>query len=1295
MSTTLLSSLFDALKTCMICDRHNIQKKLDQARVLSTKNPNSSRFEELTSEINRITLNSKNLAKTRLDRIPNIDFDDTLPVVIKRSIIEEAISTHQVVIICGETGSGKTTQLPKMALSLGRGVYGKIAHTQPRRLAARAVASRIAKELRSEIGKEVGYKVRFNAHTSPDTYIELMTDGILLAETQHDRFLTQYDTIIIDEAHERSLNIDFLLGYLKIILPKRPDLKIIVTSATIDAERFSRHFGKAPIIEVSGRTYPVDILYRPLYNDDEEKREMEMEEAIVSAAEELWRRAPGDILVFLPGEREIRETTEQLNKYFNHEIEILPLLARLTYEEQQRVFRPSFGRRIILATNVAETSLTVPGVSYVIDTGLVRLKRYSPRAKIEQLFVEKTSQASARQRAGRCGRVSAGICIRLYDEADFNTRPLFTDPEILRTSLATVILRMHMLNLMQIEHFPFLDAPSSRQVSDGHQTLYELGAIDKQRKLTEIGKHLAKLPLDPRIGRILLAAKDQHCLTEILAIAAVLSIADPRMRPLNAREKADQAHAKFNDEKSDFLTYLHIWQFFEKAMLDKPSKKQLMHLCQDNFIAYLRLIEWRELHRQLRDIVQKLHWRVNTIEAPHSAIHQTLLTGFLTQVGMKQPEQDQYLGTREVKFHIFPGSGLKKRRPKWVMTALYMETSRVYAHCVAEIDVSWLESIAAHLTKHHYDHIHWEEKTAQVVALERITLFGLPIITQRKKAYGLINPAEARELFIREALVNRRFHTKAQFFEHNHQLVKEVEELEHKSRRLDVLIDDAVLVTFYDEHLPQTIVDGVSFEDWLKHASSSEQEQLLLDKAFLMQHTADTITEEQFPEYCEVNGIRLPFSYRFEPGHPLDGVTVRLPLALLNSVDGGRLEWLVPGLLREKLTHLIKNLPKVIRKYCVPVPAFVTQALTHFDKADRALALLPQLAQWITQTIAFKVTQEDFNVDTLPSHLTMHINVVDDQHHILASGRNVILLQQQLGKTAEAVLKASTTHPFERDQIYTWNFGDLPAEISLKTGLSYPALIVDENACLLRLLNDKNTAEKHTRKGIIWLLQKDLETAINQISKPTATFTQIALKLRSLLNAETLIEDLTTAICNRALLGDDPIPRTEKAYQIQKARAKTRLKAVQESFYQILQKITDQYHPLSLLLNQNHPLQKTLIYQINHLIYKGFLEKTSYEQLKNFPRYFEAMSLRISKYTQNPSRDIQYEKEIMMLWGKYEEKYHDWQADSKDTSSLMAFRWGIEELRVSLFAQALRTPVPVSVKRLEKIWSDIIEDRWA
>lgn len=1233
---------------------------------------------------------SQEIALARVNRTPKIEFDSTLPVVEKRRVIEDALLQHQVIIVCGETGSGKTTQLPKIALQLGRGIYGKIAHTQPRRLAARAVASRIAKELNSEIGNYVGYKVRFNAHTSPHTFIELMTDGILLAETQSDRLLSQYDTIIIDEAHERSLNIDFLLGYLKTILIHRPDLKVIVTSATIDAGRFSQHFDGAPIIEVSGRTYPVDILYRPLYSEDEEKREVEMEDAIIHATEELWRHASGDILVFLPGEREIRDTTEKLQKHFNRTIDILPLLARLSYEEQQRVFRPSQGRRIILSTNVAETSLTVPGVAYVIDTGLVRLKRYSSRTKIEQLLIEKTSQASAKQRAGRCGRVSAGICIRLYDEADFMARPLFTDPEILRTSLAAVILRMHSLQLAQIEHFPFLDMPSSRQISDGRQTLFELGAIDQQKHLTPIGKQLAKLPVDPRIGRILLAAKEHHCLAEILPIASALSIPDPRIRPLNAREKSDQAHAKFTDEKSDFLSYLHIWHFFEKAFALKSSKREIRRLCEDNFLAYLRLLEWRELHRQLQDIVQKMHWKLNTAAAEYTAIHQALLSGFLTQIGMKQAEHDQYLGTREVKSHIFPGSGLKKRRPKWIMAAFYIETHRVYAYQVAEIDVAWLENIAAHLIKHHYDHIHWEEKTAQVVALERITLFGLPIVTQRKKAYGNINPEIAREIFIREALVNQRFHTKARFFQHNCELIKEIEALEHKSRRQDVLIDDTVLFAFYDERLPDSIVNGASFDLWQKEATPSEQQHLLLDKAFLMQHTADAITEEQFPEYCEINGIRLPLSYRFEPGHILDGVTVRLPLSLLNSAEGARFEWLVPGLLREKLTYLIKNLPKTIRKHCVPIPTFVTQALTSLEKGDTSSALLPQLARWITQTIQMKVCPEDFALASLPMHLIMHIEVIDDNDEILASGRNLSLLQQQLGKTADAVLKASTTHPLERDQIQAWDFGDLPVEIALKTGITYPALIVDDNECLLRLLKDKNTAEKQTRKGVIWLLQQELQAAIKQISKPSAAFTQIALKLRPQLTSEALLEDLNSAICERALLGEDPLPRTEKTYQAQKTRAKTRLKAVQESFYQILQKIADHYHQLHPLLNQPHALQKTLRMQINNLIYKGFLEKTTYEQLKHFPRYLEAMVLRLSKYTQNPSRDAQHEKEIMLLWNKYEEKHQVWQAAGKDTSLLDPFRWGIEELRVSLFAQTLRTPAPVSVKRLEKMWAELL-----
>jgi ATP-dependent helicase HrpA len=1280
-----LDAFYTALSTCLISDRQTILQKIHRAtRLQKQQKP----IDKLCADINKAMTQSQQQAAIRLAHLPQPTFDPTLPVNEKREAIKALIAQHQVVIICGETGSGKTTQIPKLCLELGLGVYGKIGHTQPRRLAARAVASRLAQELASPLGKNVGYKVRFNEHTSAHTFIKLMTDGILLAETQSDRFLSEYDTLIIDEAHERSLNIDFLLGYLKTLLAKRQDLKVIITSATIDAQRFSRHFNNAPIIEVSGRTYPVDIIYRPLLSQDEAGREIEMEEAIVNAVDELWQQAPGDILVFLPGEREIRDTAEKLRKGGWQQAEILPLFARLSHEAQQRIFRPSHGRRIVLATNVAETSLTVPGIRYVIDTGLVRVNRYSPRAKIAQLHIEKTSQASAQQRAGRCGRVSSGRCIRLYDEADFAARPAFTDPEILRSSLAAVILRMQALQLNQIEDFPFLDPPSGRQIADGYQLLHELGAITAQKELTAIGHSLARLPVDPKIGRILLAAADMRCLTEILQIASALTVQDPRERPIDAREAADRAHARFSDEKSDFLSYLHLWHFFEEALRHKHSNRQLLNLCQEHFLSHLRLREWRDLHGQLNEIIHNMGWRLNDTPADYPVIHQALLTGLLTQIGMKQPEDNTYLGAREIKFQIFPGSSLKKTRPKWIVAAELRETSRVYAHCVAAIDPAWLEGIAAHLTKRHYYNIHWEEKTAQVVALEQVMLFGLPIVTQRKIHYGKINPKEARKVFIQEALVNQRLRTQANFFAQNQQCIAEVETLEHKARRPDVLIDETLLFSFYEPKIPADIVNGQGFEAWLKKASLAEQNSLLLDKNFLMQHAATHVTEVQFPETLEIEGVTLTLRYRFEPGHVLDGVTVTLPLPLLTHIKGHRFEWLIPGLLREKLTWLIKNLPKSIRRVCVPLPDFVTRILEHLPQFDQTAALLPQLTQFITQQTGQKLTTADFSIGALPPHLQMNIEVVD-KDQVLAMSRDLTTLQQQLKGAAQLT---RIDHPFTRQGIQTWDFGDLPQEIRFSRGphtlMGYPALLKEGETCALHLLESLPEATRQSRQGIIQLMTLELKAQIKSL-KSIPSFTHIALQLRPIDNAEHLMQDLIQAICDRAFIGEDSLPRTEKAYQHQKERAKTRLPAVKEAFVHTLSHIAAEYHTLRGVLNQAHPLQKQLENQLQRLMYKGFLHTTPYEQLAHLPRYLQAMKIRRDKYTDNPARDKQHAQEIIRLWERFERTCATLNQAGQDSHFLLPFRWLLEELQVSLFAQTLRTPFPVSVKRLEKIWAEL------
>ncbi|HEV7930586.1 MAG TPA: ATP-dependent RNA helicase HrpA, partial [Nitrosospira sp.] len=904
---------------------------------------------------------------SRLANLPKPVYPEDLPVVGRREEIARAIRENQVVIVCGETGSGKTTQLPKICLELGRGVAGMIGHTQPRRIAARTVAARIASELNSPLGHAVGYKIRFSDNVSAGTYIKLMTDGILLAETQGDPSLLAYDTLIIDEAHERSLNIDFLLGYLKQLLPKRPELKLIVTSATINAQRFSTHFYDAPVVEVSGRMYPVEVRYRPPFfplssavarreeeagrnkgrapdQDQNERDEGDIEQAILDAVDETIRCGPGDVLMFLPGEREIRETAEALRKHAfggpamgaHGGAEILPLFARLSVAEQERVFKPggSSLRRIVLATNVAETSLTVPGIRYVIDTGLARLNRYSYRNKVEQLQVEKISRASANQRAGRCGRVMSGVCIRLYAEEDYLARPEFTDPEILRSSLAAVILRMKSLKIGAVENFPFLDPPLPRMVADGYQLLAELGAVDEANALTSIGWRMARFPIDPKIARMILAAKEENCLSEVLIIASALSVQDPRDRPFERQEAADRAHQRFQDERSDFLGYLKLWEFFDELLKHKKSKRKLIAHCQENFLSHRRMREWREVHGQLHTLVAEFGLRPNEIPATYDEIHRALLAGLLGNIGFKTEEGGEYLGARGIKFSIFPGSVLKKAKPKWVVAAELTETAKLYGRVAAKIDPLWVEKIGGKLCKKHYFDPHWEKSSAQVSAFERVTLYGLTVMPKRRVYYGNINPGEGREIFIRAALVAGEYATQAPFFRHNRDLIADVAALEHKTRRPDVLVGEERIFEFYDALVPQGICSGAAFEKWRRQSERESPCLLYLTREHLMRHGAENVTEARFPDSVAADGTSLPLAYRFEPGHVLDGVTLTVPLPLLNKLDAARFDSLVPGLIREKIAWYLKALPKQIRRHVIPIPDFVTRFLESLESAE-------------------------------------------------------------------------------------------------------------------------------------------------------------------------------------------------------------------------------------------------------------------------------------------------------------------------------------------------------------------------
>ncbi|WP_253354206.1 ATP-dependent RNA helicase HrpA [Neisseria perflava] len=1359
----------------------------------------------------------------RLGNLPQPQYSGDLPVHERLDDIKNAVQNHQVTIICGETGSGKTTQLPKICLELGRGAAGLIGHTQPRRLAARSVAERIAEELHSEIGAAVGYKVRFTDNTSRNAYVKLMTDGILLAETQTDRYLSAYDTIIIDEAHERSLNIDFLLGYLKKLLPRRPDLKVIITSATIDAERFSQHFNNAPVLEVSGRTYPVEVLYRPLNEKDEDEAEIDIPEAVADAADELARYGAGDILVFLPGEREIREAAEALRKSpTRRNDEILPLFARLSAAEQHKIFRPDGKkRRIVLATNVAETSLTVPGIKYVIDTGLARVKRYSARAKVEQLHVEKISQAAARQRAGRCGRVSAGVCIRLYAEDDFNQRPTFTDPEIIRSNLAAVILRMAALRLGDVAAFPFLEAPDQRYINDGFQVLQELGAVDDKNELTKLGEQMSRLPIDPKISRMLLAAKKHDCVQEMLVIVAALSIQDPRERPLEAREAAAKAHERFTDKQSDFLAYLNIWDSFQRERDKGLSNKQLVQWCHQYFLSHLRMREWRELHRQLAEIAielglaskenafrrppvqAQLSLSENTgdqdlstklkqkqldkkqhradiraaKEAGYEQIHRALLTGLIANVGLKSPDGNDYTGARGSRFHLFPASALFKAKPKWVMAASLTDTGKLYARDAAAIQPEWIEQEAGHLVRYHYFEPHWEQKRGEVVASERVTLYGLTVLPRRAVAYGKVAPEEARELFIRRALVAQEADIQTAFFAHNKKLIAEIVDLENKARRQDVLVDDEILFEFYNQRLPHLLVktadgwadaaavehampsenadhqqqavpsprggglgrgqydsrvgfnspsdalvehgglkptlrkaghqvpsakqktyplaDIRTFLAWLKSAGQDNPRLLFLNRDDLMQHTAAHITEEQFPKFWPSSDGKFKLAYRFEPHHPLDGVTLTLPLTSLNRLPAAELEWLVPGMLREKIQLLIKALPKQVRRICVPVPEFTTKFLE--SNPDRREPIIPQLARFIAKTagdmrVLAQINQDEWAAFKLPDYCYVNIRVVDDGGQELAGERVLHELQQQLGQAA-AVTFRDNTQEFERDKVTAWDIGTLPESIKFARGKQqlqgYLALAKEKNGNIaLRLFDTPEAAAQAHRQGVIELMKLQLKEQVKDLNKGLQGFTQAAMLLKHI-PADTLREDLTQAVCDRAFIGEDGLPRSEKAFKEQLKRARSRLPAVKEAVSRYLQDTAAAYAELNGKLGK-HPLTHLLRGRVETLLYLGFATATPWSQWPRLPVYLKAMTLRMEKYSSNPARDATREADIQELEQMWRKKTDTLVKQGLPVSDgLAAFRWAIEELRVSLFAQELKTPYPVSVKRLLKEWGSI------
>ncbi|WP_431256219.1 ATP-dependent RNA helicase HrpA [Roseateles chitinivorans] len=1259
-----------------------------------------------------------------------------------------AMAEHQVVIVCGETGSGKTTQLPKIALAMGRGRGnggGLIGHTQPRRIAASSVAKRIAEELKSPLGDVVGYKVRFQDRLQPGASVKLMTDGILLAETQTDPLLSAYDTLIIDEAHERSLNIDFLLGYLREILPRRPDLKVVVTSATIDADRFAQHFasakGPAPVLMVSGRLFPVEQLYRPF----EESREYDVNDAICDAVDELWRQGRGDVLVFLPGEREIREAAEALRKHHPPGVEVLPLFARLSEQEQNRVFQPHGQPRIVLATNVAETSLTVPGIRYVIDPGLARVKRYSYRNKVEQLQIENISQAAANQRAGRCGRVSNGTCIRLYDEKDYLSRPRFTDPEILRSSLAGVILRMKSLHLGQVEDFPFIEPPPRKAVADGYQLLNELGAVDERNELTPMGHELSKLPLDPRVGRMILEARQRDALSEVLVIASALSGQDVRDRPMEQQQQADEKHKKFDDEKSEFMGYLKLWKWLGESRggegEHKLSNRKQEQLLRDNFVNPRRVREWRDIYSQLHTVIAEHGWRLNGAPATYEQVHLSMLAGLLGNIGVKADDDDWYLGARGIKFWRHPGAHLSKKPGRWIVAAELVDTTRLFGRGIAAIEPQWLPGIAGHLIKTQLLEPHWEKKAAEVVALERATLYGIVLYNNKRVNFGRVDAVAAREIFIREALVNGDWETRLPFLAHNQKQIAKVEELEHKSRRQDVLVDDELIYAFYDQQLPADVYSGATLEKWFREASKANPKLLQLSRDELMRHEAAGVTSNAFPKTIRLGGVDCTATYLHQPGDARDGLTVTVPIYALNQVNDERVDWLVPGMLEAKVTALLKSLHQKPRNRLTPLPEFIAEFVELNPFAQGGL--VDVLLKAVKERSQVAVQRNDFKLEQLPAHLFMNIRVVDEHGRQLGQGRNLATLKAELGTQARSAFQALATLklqgsddslPRERERAgvraavdegrptpndgkpsrgikatiippqkpaveatktYTaWTFGELPELMEIKRGpqtlIGFPALIDKGQHVEIEVFDEPELAAAKHRAGLRRLIALQLKEPLKYLEKNIPDLTQMSVSYMSLGTAEELRDQIIAVALERAFLAD-PLPVDEFSFKARLEEGRARLNLIAQEVARLAFNVLIEYQGALRKLKDARTAPKDVVEdlqaQLQRLMPKRFVLQTPWSQLQHYPRYLKAITLRLDKLRADAARDARLLSELRPL----EQRWSRRVADLKGTTDARVedFRWQLEELRVSLFAQELRTPQPVSVKRLEKVWAQL------
>lgn len=1295
---TDLSTFASQLDAAMSADRHRLLRQLQSLG----KNPDRGRLEQWQSRLAA----SCARAASRAASVPPLRYDDSLPIAAKREEIRQAIAEHQVVVIAGATGSGKTTQLPKICLELGRGSHGLIGHTQPRRLAARNVASRVAEELGTPLGELVGFQVRFTDQSNERTLIKLMTDGILLAETQNDRYLSRYDTLIIDEAHERSLNIDFLLGYLKTILPRRPDLKVIITSATIDLERFSAHFNQAPIIEVSGRTYPVDVWYRPLAAETDEdgnrvEEDLTIDQGILAALRELEQherangQPPGDALVFLPGEREIRDTAEFLRRANLRHTEILPLYARLSVAEQQKIFSRHAGRRVILSTNVAETSLTVPGIVYVIDPGEVRISRYSPRSKVQRLPIEPVSRASADQRKGRCGRVAPGICVRLYSEEDFNSRPAFTDPEILRTNLAAVILQMLHLRLGRIEDFPFIEPPDGRAISDGFNLLQELGAVERDGKITEVGRQLARLPVDPRIGRMLIEAAEQGSLEEVLIIASALAVQDPRERPVERQQAADQAHAQWRDEHSDFAAFINLWRGFEEQR-QALSQNQLRAWCRRHFLNYLRLREWRETHRQLLLTCRDLQMTFNSQPAGYDAVHRALLAGLLSHLGNKTEDGD-YMGARQRRFLLHPSSALAKKRPAWVMVAELTETTRLYGRIAARIEPQWVEPLAAHLTRTSHSEPHWEKRRGQVVAYEQVTLFGLIIVPRRKVHYGPIDPVVSRQIFIRQALVAGEWHGRAAFNRANQALLEELDQLEAKARRRDILVDEETLYRYFDQRVPDNIHQLAGFERWLKRASQQEPKLLHMTRDDLLQREADEVSAQQYPDTLRWERIALPLSYHFEPGHEADGVTLTVPLALLRQLPEQRLEWLVPGLLYDKCVALVRGLPKSIRKNFVPVPDFVSAALERMSFGEGRLT--QALGRELTRMTGVRLDEDSWDQVSLEDHLLMRIRVVDEDGRELASGRDYgALCQRMAGQLSEQRVNAPVAAAPEKASAEAGQ-APLPAKVRRRqAGIDvdfWPAWVEQGEAVVEQLFDNPLQAAQAHRHGVQRLLLQRLPEQVKYLRQKLTTAKEAAIYYRDLGTQQQLTEDLLLAAIDRACLAPgSALPRSPQELESCAARGRAELIPVAEKLGARVLEIMKLWHGLQKRFKGRIDLSHAIAMndvrtQLDNLVFRGFVREVPAQWLDQYPRYFNAIAQRLDKLPGQVQRDRVWTDELQGFWQQYQSLSQRYRVEGREDERLDQWRWMLEEYRVSLFAQQLGTRMPVSDKRLKKHWQEI------